>query len=717
MGEVADTMTKKKKKGRPSLLDLQKRAIKQQQLQQQQNNHHDDPRSGSKNPNSPNSGTRSKRRNPNPNGVSSSGSPWIKDEDEEDDDERREKKHRLLHGLNSHSHRHSPNSQSGGSDLNLDETPVNRRKIGGGGGGSGFTGEKGTKATDILQGSPVESGPTTPLPDKKLLVFILDRLQKKDTYGVYSDPVDPEELPDYHEIITNPMDFSTVRKKLDSGAYASLEQFEFDSFELVRLLLVLKFLWKLLGIFIFKFSCSFLYGDPLLDVVWRLGVHVLCSLGCRRNADPKVVFRSSVPSGPATLQGDVFLICSNAMEYNSSDTVYYRQARAIQELAKKDFENLRQDSDDEEPQSQQEQQQPKVARRGRPPKKQPEPSSIDRTASELSADALIPGGDSSNKFSGAYNLRKTPPSNKFRQAETSVRINHNSETQSGWSVDWENEFPPSVVKAVNKYGMKHFNVDDNRRDTYNHLPTSTQEPSVLTTLEDELKQLIPVGLNTEYGYARSLARYAANLGPVAWKVASKRIGTALPSGVKFGLGWVGDNPAGTEEDEPQKQTVLVPSLGKQKCSNDLASGDHSNRILSPTASVSSAFIGNRHSSAQGIEEIAPSRVLNRETEFPSSSTSRQAGPLIKPESSNRGFSGFSHSPSPMIGATSQQQQNLTNESIPGSQQQGLLFPYNKQEFHRFPPDLNARLVSPNSPGANQQTSSSSSQHPDLALQL
>ncbi|CAH8333031.1 unnamed protein product [Eruca vesicaria subsp. sativa] len=633
MGEVADTMTKKKKKGRPSLLDLQKRAIKQQQ-QQHRNNNNDDPRSGSKNPNSPTS--RSKRRNPNPNGVSSSGSPWIKDED--DEDERREKKHRLLHGLNSHSHRHSPNSQSGGSDLNRDEAPegsVNRRKIGGG--GSGFTGEKASKATDIPQGSPVESGPTTPLPDKKLLVFILDRLQKKDTYGVYSDPVDPEELPDYHEIITNPMDFSTVRKKLDSGAYASFEQFE----------------------------------------------------------------------------GDVFLICSNAMEYNSSDTVYYRQARAIQELAKKDFENLRQDSDDEEPQSQQEQQQqqqqPKVPRRGRPPKKQPEPSSLDRTASEISADALIPG---------SYNLRKTPPSNKFRQAETSVRINHNSETQSGWSVDWENEFPPSVVKAVNKYGMKHFNVDENRRDTYNHLPASTQEPSVLTTLEDELKQLIPVGLNTEYGYARSLARYAANLGPVAWKIASKRIGTTLPSGVKFGQGWVGENPAGTEEDDPQKQTVVMPSLGKQKFSNDLPSDDHSNRILSPTASVSSAFIGNRHSSSQGIEETAPAaRVLNRETEFPSSSSSRQGGPLIKPESSNRGFSGFSHSPSPMIGVTSQQQANLTNEAIPGSQQQGLLFPYNKQEFHRFPPDLNARIVSPNSPGANQQTSSSSSQHPDLALQL
>ncbi|KAL9306806.1 putative chromatin remodeler Bromodomain family [Arabidopsis thaliana] len=652
MGEVADTMTKKKKKGRPSLLDLQKRAIKQQQqqLQQQQqqhkNNHQDDDdhhhnnnnRSGSKNPNSLNH--RSKRRNPNSN---DGDSPWIKDEGEDnDDDERREKKHKLLHGLNSHSHRHSPNSQS---DLNLDQTPepsFNRRNLSAAASGSDYhTGEKASKATDILQGSPVESGPTTPLPDKKLLLFILDRLQKKDTYGVYSDPVDPEELPDYFEIIKNPMDFSTLRNKLDSGAYSTLEQFE----------------------------------------------------------------------------RDVFLICTNAMEYNSADTVYYRQARAIQELAKKDFENLRQDSDDEEPQSQQQQQQqPKVARRGRPPKKHPEPSSIDRTASEMSADALIPG-DSSNKFSGAYNLRKAPPSYKFRQAESSVRINHNSETQSGWSVDWESEFPSSVVKAVNKYGMKHFNVDDNRRDTYNHLSTSTQEPSVLTTLEDELKQLIPVGLNMEYGYAKSLARYAANLGPVAWKIASRRIETVLPSGIKFGQGWVGENPAGPEEDDSQKQNLLMSS-GKQKCSNDLASDDHSNRILSPTASVSSAFIGNRHASSQAIEETTPppARVLNPEIDHPSSS-SHQAGLLIKTESSNGLTRGFNHNANQMLGIARQQQPNVSNEATPVSQQQGSLFPYPKQEFHRFPPDLNARLVSPNSPGSNQQTGSSSSQHPDLALQL
>lgn len=52
-----------------------------------------------------------------------------------------------------------------------------------------------------------------------------------------------------------------------------------------------------------------------------------------------------------------------------------------------------------------------------------------------------------------------------------------------------------------------------------------------------------VGLHTEHGYARSLARFAASLGPVAWKMASKKIERALPTGMKFGPGWIGDDEA------------------------------------------------------------------------------------------------------------------------------------------------------------------------------
>ncbi|VAH29636.1 unnamed protein product [Triticum turgidum subsp. durum] len=106
---------------------------------------------------------------------------------------------------------------------------------------------------------------TTPLPDRQALDMILDKLQKKDTYGVFAEPVDLEELPDYNDVIEHPMDFGTVKRKLARNAYRSFEQFE----------------------------------------------------------------------------DDVFLICSNAMVYNAPDTVYFRQAHSIQELARKKFQELR----------------------------------------------------------------------------------------------------------------------------------------------------------------------------------------------------------------------------------------------------------------------------------------------------------------------------------------------------------------------------------------
>ena len=48
------------------------------------------------------------------------------------------------------------------------------------------------------------------------------------------------------------------------------------------------------------------------------------------------------------------------------------------------------------------------------------------------------------------------------------------------------------MKSVLKYGKKQFAVDENRRDTYQHSLDSGHGPSVLTTLEGELKQLMAV---------------------------------------------------------------------------------------------------------------------------------------------------------------------------------------------------------------------------------
>ncbi|TYI39668.1 hypothetical protein ES332_A02G110400v1 [Gossypium tomentosum] len=308
--------------------------------------------------------------------------------------------------------------------------------------------------------------------------------------------------------VANPMDFSTVRKKLDGGAYTTLEQFE----------------------------------------------------------------------------KDVFLICSNAILYNAPDTVYFRQARSMQELAKKDFENLRQDSDEGEPQL-------KVVRRGRPPgkslKKSLESLSSDRVGSEFSSDAALASGTDASGLPNTYNLRKGLGLQKHQPADTLTRPSlgsHSKENYANCSSEWENEFPASVVKAVMKYGMKHFAVDENRRDTYNYSLNSGHEQPIFSTLNGELKQLIPVGLIAENGYVTSLARFAADLGPVVWKTASRKIDSVLPSKVKFGPGWV-------EENRSIEQPQCLFS-GKQRSSNS-TSGNHSSIHLALANSGSSSIAASR----------------------------------------------------------------------------------------------------------------------------
>ncbi|XWS20841.1 hypothetical protein CRYUN_Cryun30bG0003600 [Craigia yunnanensis] len=692
-GEIAaETMTrkkKKKKKGRPSLLELQKRSLKQQQQQEQQQSL----QRKTLNPINPNSSInsnhRSTRRNPNLDGDSPVPD-WISEGD--DDDERQKKKHKLLLGLNSsRNHQHypipsAPNSASFGSDSNADgddpEASLKLRKLTTLRPGSDQMRDKVWKATDTLHGSPVESGPTTPLPDKKLLVFILDRLQKKDTYGVFSEPVDPEELPDYHDIIAYPMDFLTVRKKLDGGDYTALEQFE----------------------------------------------------------------------------KDIFLICSNAMQYNAPDTIYFRQARSIQELAKKDFENLRQDSDESEPQS-------KVVRRGRPPgkslKKSLELSSFDHVASEFSSDATLATGTDAANLPNAYNLRKGPSSHKLWPADTLIRPSlgsHSNENYASWSSEWENEFPASVVKAVMKYGKKHFAVDENRRDTYNHSLTSGHEQPIFSTMDGELKQLIPVGLSAENGYATSLARFAADLGPVVWKIASRKIESVLPSGLKFGPGWVGENRT---TEQPQ---FLFSE--KQRSSNSI-SDNHSSRLLSPATSGSNSIAASRFP-LLGKEDTETVRELSSQNDLTSAPSHQfQKRPLLH-SGINGSIGGFGIGYSPQMGLVTQPINSLSEKTSVPSQTHGIVSgsnytmcpmpasdflpketkfsdssialhsgnamavgpdlvshaatnvglkrkSYNKQDFLPFPPDLNVRFLAPGSPSSSVPIGSP--QNPDLALQL
>ncbi|XP_039989180.1 bromodomain-containing protein 1-like isoform X1 [Xiphias gladius] len=61
-----------------------------------------------------------------------------------------------------------------------------------------------------------------------LLRAVLSQLQEKDQYSIFAQPVSIKEVPDYLDIIKNPMDFSTMRKRIDAHGYRSLEEFEAD---------------------------------------------------------------------------------------------------------------------------------------------------------------------------------------------------------------------------------------------------------------------------------------------------------------------------------------------------------------------------------------------------------------------------------------------------------------------------------------------------------
>uniref|UniRef100_A0A7N0TPF7 Bromo domain-containing protein n=1 Tax=Kalanchoe fedtschenkoi TaxID=63787 RepID=A0A7N0TPF7_KALFE len=380
-------------------------------------NHHSPPlNSNSKTPNNSlftdSSIRRSTRRNPILDGLWPALEENEGDGDEEED-EREMKKQKLVQRLRSQpvSIQNSRSSEVSQSRSNGERADAVMERIGDGAGseakdGSGNVSRVTDAACRVFDEG---SGPTTPLPDKKTILFILDRLQKKDTHGVFSEPVDPEELPDYHEIIQTPMDFSTIRKKLDDGLYPNLEQFE----------------------------------------------------------------------------EDIFLICSNAMQYNSPSTVYFRKARAIQELAKRDFDNLRQKGEDGEPQ-------PRVIRRGRPPRivdKSPEQAATQVPSSESPVAAL--GSVSEN--SKTYNLRKGLSLNKLITDDTLLMSldepSCNGTTTSVGLQEWNTEFPASILKAP--YGKKPVVVDESRRETYRQPGASSELPAT-NMLMAEPKRLMPV---------------------------------------------------------------------------------------------------------------------------------------------------------------------------------------------------------------------------------
>ncbi|KAI5079950.1 hypothetical protein GOP47_0005429 [Adiantum capillus-veneris] len=292
------------------------------------------------------------------------------------------------------------------------------------------------------------------LPGKKVLRGILDKLQKKDSYGAFAEPVDANEVPDYYDVIKEPMDFGTMRKRISANFYTSLGLFE----------------------------------------------------------------------------KDIFAICSNAMTFNAAGTVYHRQARAIKAAAERILDAL-------------------------------------KTTGTAGADAIL------KQKVGAPHLKK---SHKKKQPWKSWTSDYVAEPLSNvggrgvgrasgqvfvadsYYVDWQGGAAQtsSKVNTVEKEdptgylarslglldGRRWQLNEESRRSTYRHY-SATESSALGNTVCGGPLQFVPAAFQLDFSYARSLARFAADLGPEVWKVAGEKIRRALPTGVPFGPGWVGQREA------------------------------------------------------------------------------------------------------------------------------------------------------------------------------
>lgn len=111
------------------------------------------------------------------------------------------------------------------------------------------------------------------------------------------------------------------------------------------------------------------------------------------------------------------------------------QARTIQELAQRSFDNLKANSDDNEPEHE-----PKVVRRGRPPtknlKRPPGRPPLERANSDFSEATIASSGGTTNRSSNdlrkASHLEKIGSTDSFSRSLYGARI---SEAYVGWSAE------------------------------------------------------------------------------------------------------------------------------------------------------------------------------------------------------------------------------------------------------------------------------------------
>ncbi|KAK9280114.1 hypothetical protein L1049_013801 [Liquidambar formosana] len=264
-------------------------------------------------------------------------------------------------------------------------------------------------------------------PEKRILEFILDVLQRRDTHEIFAEPVDAEEVEGYYEIVKEPMDFGTMRAKLQEGMYTTLEQFEHD----------------------------------------------------------------------------VFLISSNAMLFNSSTTIYFRQARAIQELAKRVFHALKTDPENFELEF-------SLARKRGGRKPQGEAGGPHTKLATFLKPAGVKIGVSPSGRPGSSNGPSL--SRNFQACLASSNLNFHIDGRE------------SEILLGSGSGRSSNLFETERRQTYRPWTFfPCENDSIVSAVHNCPKSLMHVN-HGDIGYKESLMKFVKDLGPTAQMVARRKLG-------------------------------------------------------------------------------------------------------------------------------------------------------------------------------------------------
>lgn len=99
-----------------------------------------------------------------------------------------------------------------------------------------------------------EPAPNKPLKVKRpkgpkdILHDIIHRLYKRDKQQIFAEPVNAEFVPDYYQVIKNPMDFSTMRKKVSQDEYKDFDSFADD----IKLIITNCYTYNKIGTMVYR---------------------------------------------------------------------------------------------------------------------------------------------------------------------------------------------------------------------------------------------------------------------------------------------------------------------------------------------------------------------------------------------------------------------------------------------------------------------------------